>query len=97
MTRKDRCPGGGHRGSDGDRGRSDSEDSAPVRQREVTAVAYLSPPIGRRSLWAVVVVRCPICSHLHIHRSTGPHGGRRTGSCGTSYRIVIAGRRRGSA
>jgi hypothetical protein len=71
--------------------------SSPAGQREVTAVAYSSPPIGRCSLWVLIVPRCPSCLHTHVHRSSGDHGGRRTGSCGATYRVVIAGRGKGAA
>jgi hypothetical protein len=32
---------------------------------------------------------------MHLHR--GDHGGQRTGSCGKTYRIIIAGRGKGAA
>lgn len=72
------------------------EPSPGPRQNGVqTAVAFASPPIGRCHLWVLIVPRCPVCFHAHVHRSTGDHGGRRTGSCGAAYRVIIAGRGRG--
>jgi hypothetical protein len=59
---------------------------------EVIATAH--PPAGRRRYWALIVVRCVHCAHLHQHRATGPHGGLRVGSCGRPYRVVIAGAKR---
>jgi len=59
------------------------------------AKAFAAAPAGRRTLWTLVVPRCPSCSHLHLHRATGPHPGRRTGSCGAAYFLVIAGSKRG--
>ena len=73
------------------------DDSAGRRQRGLIAVAFASPPIGRRSMWTLVVSRCVACGYVHVHRVAGSHGGRRTGSCGVSYRIVIAGQRKGAA
>jgi hypothetical protein len=68
--------------------------NAPDPVREVIAVAFVSPPIGRRTLPLLVVVDCPTCHHVHTHRSTGPHGGRRVGSCGTAYVVRVAGDKR---
>jgi hypothetical protein len=56
---------------------------------------FAAPPAGRRRLWAVVVPECCWCGYLHLHRSTGSHGGRRTASCGHDYVVVLAGSRRG--
>ena len=67
------------------------------RSATLTAVAYATPPIGRCRRWVVIVPRCPACGYAHVHRDTGAHGGRRTGSCGATYRLVITGRRRGAA
>lgn len=58
---------------------------------EIVAVAYLSPPIGRRGLPLLVVVDCPACHHVHTHRG---RGGRRVGSCGASYLLRVAGTKR---
>ena len=69
-----------------------SEGSA---ERLARAKAFAAPPAGRRTLWTLVVPRCPFCAHLHLHRGTGPHPGRRVGSCGTAYFLVIAGSKRG--
>lgn len=55
---------------------------------------FAAPPAGRRRLWAVVVPTCCWCGYLHLHRSTGSHGGRRTGSCGHDYVVVLAGNQR---
>jgi hypothetical protein len=65
------------------------------RPAEVVARGFYGPPAGRRALGAIVVPIGPFCGHLHLHRSTGPHGGRRRGSCGTEYVIRLAGYRRG--
>lgn len=65
------------------------------RQRVMTAVGFVAEPIGRRTLYALIVPRCPTCSGMHFHRSTGPHGGQRRGSCGAGYTVVIAGRGQG--
>jgi hypothetical protein len=71
-----------------------NDDSAT---HELIAVAYASPPIGRCQRWVLIVPRCPACAHCHVHRSTGPHGGRRTGSCGASYSVVLAGWQRSAS
>jgi hypothetical protein len=72
--------------------------TTPGRQDEPAEVfGFAAEPAGRRSMWAVVVPRCCWCLGLHIHRSTGAHGGRRTGSCGKEYVVVLAGRRKGAA
>jgi hypothetical protein len=73
------------------------QDMPPEDQRRkvVVAVAFVAPPSGRRRLHTLVVVRCPRCGAMHFHRSTGAHGGQRTGSCGASYVVVIAGHGRG--
>jgi hypothetical protein len=70
--------------------------SAPARHQRVTARAFLAAPIGRRQQHALVVPTCPRCAHLHIHRAAGPHGGRRTGSCGATDTVIVAGRKRAS-
>ncbi|MCA1671731.1 MAG: hypothetical protein LC799_05850 [Actinobacteria bacterium] len=63
-------------------------------QKLVRAKAFAASPTGRRTLWTLVVPRCPFCSHLHLHRATGPHPGRRVGSCGESYFVLISGSKR---
>lgn len=90
MTDTDQRPHREGEGAGADRGRSKSEAIAPP-----TAQGFATPPSGRRVLWAVVVPTCPACGHLHLHRSTGRHGGRRTGSCGATYLVVLAGAKRG--
>lgn len=69
--------------------------TAPGRQAQLIASGFAAPPAGRRRLWAVVIPTCPACGLLHLHRSTGQHGGTRTGSCGAEYRVVLAGDKRG--
>ena len=64
-----------------------------VEGDEVTARGFYGPPAGRRTLGAIVVPLCPHCRCMHLHR--GDHGGLRTGSCGKTYRIVLAGSQRG--
>lgn len=71
--------------------------TTPAEQRKVTTGGFAAAPAGRRTSWAVIVPRCPFCQHLHLHRATGPHGGRRTASCGREYVIVLAGRGKGAA
>jgi hypothetical protein len=74
---------------------TDHDERTAERRQLARAKAFAAPPAGRRTLWTIVVPRCPSCSHLHLHRATGPHPGRRTGSCGSTYLLVIAGSKRG--
>lgn len=67
------------------------QSTTPAGQCKVTARGFVAAPAGRRTFWAVIVPRCPFCQHLHLHRATGPHGGRRTASCGRAYVVVLAG------
>jgi hypothetical protein len=65
------------------------------QRHNLTAVAFVAVPSGRRTLHTLVVPRCPVCSCMHFHKARGPHGGQRKGSCGAVYVVVIAGRGRG--
>ena len=50
------------------------------------------PPAGRRHLGAILIRRCPGCSHAHFHRGSrvaSVDGESRTGSCGTEYRVRV--------
>lgn len=77
--------------------RGGTESRPAPRQRVMTAVGFVAEPIGRRTMYALVVPRCPTCRCMHFHRSTGPHGGKRRGSCGAGYTVVIAGCERGAS
>lgn len=66
-----------------------SQPNAADRQKLPRVAAYAAEPAGRRSMWAIVVPHCARCGHLHLHRSTGQHGGIRTGSCGAEYVVVL--------
>jgi hypothetical protein len=57
VTRTERCPGRGrHRGSDiADQPRSETNDSAPVRQKAPIARAMGLAPAAGRVLWAWIV------------------------------------------
>jgi hypothetical protein len=94
VTRTERCPGRGrHRGSDGDRGRSGTNDSAPARERAPIARAVGLAPAAGRVLWAWIVTHCPFgCGGAHLHRG-GVAGGVRRAGCGRGEYQVTAGRR----
>jgi hypothetical protein len=74
-----------------------NQDNPPARRAEVIAGGFAAAPAGRRTLHAVIVPCCPHCGFLHQHKSASGQGGRRTGSCGRAYRVVIVGRRKGAA
>lgn len=62
------------------------------RQRpQVFAAGFIAEPIGRRTEPALIVPRCPKCLCLHLHRGRGD---QRTGSCGATYTVIIAGGKR---
>lgn len=66
------------------------------RQGVLIAPGFISPAIGRRHLALVVIPRCPACSYVHVHRSNAVNVvGKRTGSCGATYIVRIAGSKRG--
>jgi hypothetical protein len=66
-----------------------------AKARLLKAVAYPSPPVGRRHQWSLVVLRCPGCSLVHVHRSEALiSGGVRVGSCGVAYELAVAGSQR---
>lgn len=72
--------------------RDDANGNNPCSRTPLTAVAFVAPAIGRRTLAALIVPRCPACGFLHQHRgNVGP----RIGSCGASYTITVAGQRAG--
>jgi hypothetical protein len=74
-----------------------SQDNAPARRAEVIAGGFAAALAGRRTLHAIIVPCCPHCGFLHQHKSASGQVGRRTGSCGRAYRVVIVGRRKGAA
>jgi predicted RNA-binding Zn-ribbon protein involved in translation (DUF1610 family) len=59
-------PGRGdrHGARDADRGNAGRR-SAPT---STTASAIAGPPVGISTQWKVIVLRCPPCGALHIHR-----------------------------
>jgi hypothetical protein len=54
-----------------------------------TAIAIAVPPLGRRRMWLLLVESCPNCGYSHVHRALGSTGGRRAGTCGTSYYVRV--------
>lgn len=73
------------------------DDQHPHRTRPATAVTVvgeLHAPAGRRTLYVLLVRRCPACAHLHVHRTGRPAATSwsRSGSCGAAYEVVLAPR-----
>lgn len=66
------------------------------------AFGELHPPIGRRRGWLLLVMRCPLCSYAHVHRTSVVRPTyRRAPLCGHATEYVVQAvrvrRQRGSA
>lgn len=69
-----------------DNGRAGQTHRRTFRVRTAHATAY--PPVGRRSMWLLLVRRCPVCRGAHLHRGA-PHGGLRRAGCGKGAYLVV--------